>query len=104
MEGPRRRAGGLRAFGPGGPSSRPPPAAIHGGLLPVPGPAPARARGWPPPPPGRRGGSWVRMGLMAAEAPPRSWTLISVLFSSIPLSPSLAATLHHTALDLYRRD
>lgn len=41
---------------------------------------------------------------MAAEAPPRSWTLISVLFSSIPLSPSLAATLHHTALDLYRRD
>ena len=41
-----------------------------------------------------------------AEAPPpaASWTLISVLFSSIPLGPSLAATLHETALDLYRED
>jgi len=33
-----------------------------------------------------------------------SWTLISVLFSSIPLSASLAATLHEVALDLYRED
>jgi hypothetical protein len=41
---------------------------------------------------------------MASEAPPPHWTLISVLFSSIPLSPSLAATLHEGALDLYRRD
>ncbi len=32
------------------------------------------------------------------------WTLISVLFSSISLSASLAATLHEAALDLYRRD
>ena len=30
------------------------------------------------------------------------WTLISVLFSSIPLSASLAATLHEVALGLYR--
>ncbi len=40
---------------------------------------------------------------MASESPP-AWTLISVLFSSIPLSPSLAATLHEAAVDLYRRD
>ncbi|WP_242393167.1 hypothetical protein [Anaeromyxobacter oryzisoli] len=40
---------------------------------------------------------------MSAEAPPR-WTLISVLFSSIPLTPSLAATLHEAAMELYRRD
>ncbi len=37
------------------------------------------------------------------ETPPR-WTLISVLFSSIPLEPALAATLHQAALELYRRD
>jgi hypothetical protein len=41
---------------------------------------------------------------MPADVPPKSWTLISVLFSSIPLSPSLAATLHQAALDLYQRD
>lgn len=41
---------------------------------------------------------------MSADAPPQAWTLISVLFSSIPLSSSLAATLHQTAVDLYRRD
>jgi hypothetical protein len=35
---------------------------------------------------------------------PQRWTLISVLFSSVPLSPSLAATLHQAALDLYQRD
>jgi hypothetical protein len=40
---------------------------------------------------------------MSAEAPPR-WTLISVLFSSIPLDPALAGALHEAALDLYRRD
>ena len=33
-----------------------------------------------------------------------AWTLISVLFSNVPLDPGLAATLHDTALDLYRRD
>jgi hypothetical protein len=39
---------------------------------------------------------------MASESP--RWTLISVLFSSLPLSSSLAATLHEAAVDLYRRD
>ena len=39
---------------------------------------------------------------MANESP--RWTLISVLFSSLPLSASLAATLHEAAVDLYRRD
>ncbi len=33
---------------------------------------------------------------------PHGWTLISVLFSTIPLDPSIAATLHQTALELYR--
>ena len=32
----------------------------------------------------------------------RGWTLISVLFSNIPLEPVLAATLQQTALELYR--
>lgn len=32
------------------------------------------------------------------------WTLISVLFSSVPLSATLAATLHQAALELYRKD
>jgi hypothetical protein len=39
---------------------------------------------------------------MAAE--PNGWTLISVLFSSVPLEAALAATLHQTALELYRTD
>jgi len=38
------------------------------------------------------------------SAPETHWTLISVLFSSIPLSPSLAATLHQAAAELYRTD
>jgi hypothetical protein len=33
-----------------------------------------------------------------------AWTLISVLFSNVPLEPVLAATLHETALALYRSD
>jgi hypothetical protein len=41
---------------------------------------------------------------MPSEAPPPRWTLISVLFSSFPLSSSVAATLHEAAVDLYRRD
>lgn len=41
---------------------------------------------------------------MPAEAPPPRWTLISVLFSSIPLTSTVAATLHEAAMDLYRRD
>jgi hypothetical protein len=32
------------------------------------------------------------------------WTLISVLFSNVPLEAGLAATLHETALELYRSD
>ncbi len=35
---------------------------------------------------------------------PHGWTLISVLFSTIPLEASLAALLHQAALELYRRD
>jgi hypothetical protein len=38
-----------------------------------------------------------------AEAP-HGWTLISVLFSTVPLDHSLAATLHEAALELYRSD
>jgi len=41
---------------------------------------------------------------MAQQQPPPAWLLISVLFSSLPLTQALAATLHHTAYDLYRRD
>ncbi len=44
------------------------------------------------------------MPMADAPPPPGSWTLISVLFSSIPMGPSLAATLHQTALALYRDD
>ncbi len=39
--------------------------------------------------------------------PPESapyWLLISILFSSLPLTPSLAMTLHQAAYDLHRRD
>lgn len=39
-----------------------------------------------------------------ASAGPDTWTLISVLFSNVPLEPVLAATLHETALELYRTD
>ncbi|PTL81955.1 hypothetical protein [Vitiosangium sp. GDMCC 1.1324] len=39
---------------------------------------------------------------MAEQSPPY-WVLISVLFSSQPLSPTLAMTLHQAAFDLYRR-
>jgi hypothetical protein len=38
-----------------------------------------------------------------ADQPPPYWVLISVLFSSQPLTPSLAMTLHQAAYDLYRR-
>jgi len=41
---------------------------------------------------------------MASDGPPPGWTLISVLFSTFPLEPSLAATLHQAAVELYRRD
>jgi hypothetical protein len=39
---------------------------------------------------------------MAAEPP--GWTLLSVLFSTVPLDQAVAATLHQTALELYRTD
>ncbi len=38
------------------------------------------------------------------ESAASRWTLISVLFSTVSLSASLAATLHQAALELYRRD
>jgi len=41
---------------------------------------------------------------MAGQELPRGATLISVLFSTFPLEPSLAGILHLAALDLYRRD
>jgi hypothetical protein len=31
------------------------------------------------------------------------WVLISILFSTVPLTPSLAMTLHQAAFDLFRR-
>jgi hypothetical protein len=39
-----------------------------------------------------------------ADAPPPYWVLISVLFSSQPLTPALAQRLYQTAYELYRRD
>lgn len=39
---------------------------------------------------------------MADESTPY-WVLLSVLFSSVPLTPSLAMTLHQAAYDLFRR-
>lgn len=39
---------------------------------------------------------------MSDQSPPY-WVLISVLFSSQPLSPALAMTLHQAAYALYRR-
>jgi hypothetical protein len=38
------------------------------------------------------------------EPSPPYWLLISVLFSSVPLTPALAGTLHQAAYDLYSRD
>lgn len=39
--------------------------------------------------------------MAAAERPPY-WQLISVLFSSLPLTPALAMTLHQAAWELYQ--
>ncbi len=41
---------------------------------------------------------------MAPETPPPYWVLISVLFSSLPLTPSLAMSLHQAAYDLHQKD
>ena len=40
---------------------------------------------------------------MAEQSPPY-WLLISVLFSSQPLTPALAMCLHEAAWDLFRKD
>lgn len=37
-----------------------------------------------------------------AAAPPPHWMLISVLFSSVPLTGSLASSLYHVARELHR--
>lgn len=41
---------------------------------------------------------------MSSPAAPPYWVLISILFSSLPLTPALANRLHQAAYDLYRRD
>lgn len=41
---------------------------------------------------------------MPAESSPPYWVLISVLFSSQPLTPALAMCLHEAALELYRNE
>ncbi|MCP3167027.1 hypothetical protein [Myxococcus qinghaiensis] len=40
---------------------------------------------------------------MSSDETPPYWLLISVLFSSQPLTPSLAMTLHQTAYELHER-
>lgn len=40
---------------------------------------------------------------MSSDQTPPYWLLISVLFSSQPLTPALAMTLHQAAQDLYER-
>ena len=39
-----------------------------------------------------------------ADSTPPYWVLLSVLFSSQPLTPALAMTLHEAALRLHQRD
>ncbi|WP_176064822.1 hypothetical protein [Anaeromyxobacter diazotrophicus] len=41
---------------------------------------------------------------MASASSTPSWRLISVLLSTIPLTPALAGTLHQAALELLRRN
>jgi hypothetical protein len=43
------------------------------------------------------------VGRVASPNSTPSWRLISVLLSTIPLTPALAGTLHQAALDLWRR-
>lgn len=40
---------------------------------------------------------------MAEQPDPPYWLLISVLFSSIPLTPALAMTLHQAAMEIHHR-
>lgn len=42
--------------------------------------------------------------LVTDDAPPPYWVLISVLFSTLPLTPPLATRLHQSAYELYRAD
>jgi len=42
-------------------------------------------------------------GGMAEQPPPPAWLLVCVLFSTLPLTPALAMTLHETAYELYTR-
>lgn len=42
------------------------------------------------------------MAAMSQPQPPPAWLLISVLFSSIPLTAALAALLYQAALELHR--
>jgi len=44
------------------------------------------------------------MSVMSETPQPPYWLLISVLFSSLPLTPVLAMTLHEAAYALYRRN
>src|SRR5215813_9521057 len=39
-----------------------------------------------------------------ADSPAPYWALIAALFSSLPLTPSLAMTLYQAACDLYQND
>jgi hypothetical protein len=41
---------------------------------------------------------------MASTEKVPTWILISILFSSVPLSEAVARRLHQAALELYRRD
>ena len=44
------------------------------------------------------------MGAMSDSATPPYWQLLSVLFSSFPLTPSLAMTLYEAAFELHSND
>jgi len=44
------------------------------------------------------------MGSMADPQPPPTWLLISVLFSSVPLTAALAGVLYQAAYQLYQGD
>lgn len=67
------------------------------------------APGVPPPLKGIWKGIWVPRALdcpplMQTPEPPPYWVLISVLFSSQPLTPSVAMCLHEAAYGLYLKE
>jgi len=47
---------------------------------------------------------WHKVSVMSEKQQTPSWLLISVLFSSVPLSPALSMTLHEAAWNLLRTD